>query len=137
MDLLRNDGGSVTLHGALIGAADDKGRPLGWLARIDVDDKLLTDGSEPLIACAVANADGYARLAELPLVVRADPADGALDVGIAVPGPRGVEVRRARGRAVSVSLASSEVPFTDDGVDGVLTRKRTWWTERAAWAVYA
>jgi hypothetical protein len=136
IDLLRNDGGSVTLHGALFGAADEAGRPLGWQARIDVDDKLLSDGSEPLIACAVANADGYAQLAGVPLVVNADPADGILDVGIALPRGGELEVRRARGRAVSIALVSGEVPFTDDTVDGTLTRKRTWWMERGAWGVY-
>jgi hypothetical protein len=137
LDLLRNDGGSVTLHGAMIGAAGEDGRPLGWRARIDVDDKELSDGSEPLVACAVANGGGYADLAGLPLVLSADPADGLLDVGIALPDGHGFEVRRARGRAVSVSVVSSEVPFTDDTVDGTLTRKRTWWMEAGAWAVYA
>lgn len=137
LDLLRNDGGSVTLHGALIGAADEAGRPLGWRARIDVDEKCLTDGSEPLIGCAVANADGYTQVAGLPLVATADPADGVLDVGVALPTGGEIEVRRARGRAVAVTLHSQEVPYTDDGVDGTLTRKRTWWMERSAWAVYA
>jgi hypothetical protein len=28
------------------------------------------------------------------------------------------------------------VRLIDDGVSGVLTRKRSWWTERGAWAVY-
>jgi hypothetical protein len=154
VDLLRNDGGSVTLHGALLGGADDQGRPVAWRARIDVDDALLSDGHEPLLACVIANADGYAIVGGLPLVTRADPADGLVDVGVALaPGPDGqIEVRRARGRAVALTTgaqSSSDGPlsaapaddsdgiqFTDDGVDGVLTRKRTWWVERAAWAVY-
>lgn len=136
VDLLRNDGGSVTLHGAVLGAADESGRPLGWKARIDVDEKLLTDGTEALIGCAIANADGYATVAGLPLVVTADPTDGVLDVGIALPDGSRFEVRRASGRAVAVTLHTDELPFTDDGVDGTLTRKRTWWMERAAWAVY-
>jgi len=137
IDLLRNDGGSVTLHGALLGAADEHGRPLGWRARIDVDDKVLSHGSEPLIGCAIANADGYAAMAGLPLVASADPADGVLDVGIAIPVGSRFEVRRAQGRAVAVTLHTAELPYTDDGVDGTLTRKRTWWMERAAWAVYS
>jgi hypothetical protein len=29
-----------------------------------------------------------------------------------------------------------DVPFLDDGVEGNLTRKRSWWMERSAWAVY-
>jgi hypothetical protein len=69
-------------------------------------------------------------------VVNADPADGSLDVGIALPRGPELEVRRASGRAVSIALVSAEVPFTDDTVDGTLTRKRTWWMERAAWAAY-
>lgn len=136
IDLLRNDGGSITLHGALLGAADEHGRPLGWKARIDVDEKVLSDGSEALLGCAIANADGYAAMAGLPLVVAADPVDGVLDVGIALPDGSRFEVRRAHGRAVAITPHTPELPFTDDGVDGVLTRKRTWWVERSAWAVY-
>jgi hypothetical protein len=136
IDLLRNDGGSVTLHGALLGAADEHGRPLGWKARIDVDEKVLSDGSEALLGCAIANADGYASMAGLPLVVNADPVDGVLDVGVALPDGTRFEVRRTQGRAVAITPHAAELPFTDDGVDGVLTRKRTWWMERSAWAVY-
>jgi diacylglycerol kinase family enzyme len=149
-DLLRNDGGSVTVHGALLGGSDEQDRPVAWRARIDVDDAVLSDGTEPLLACVIANADGYATIGGLPLLTRADPTDGSLDVGVALPTrDGGIEVRRARGRAVAVltgSGASSSdldlsededgVPFTDDGVDGVLTRKRTWWVERSAWGVY-
>jgi len=46
------------------------------------------------------------------------------------------EVRRARGRAVSVTPRDGEVHFVDDGVSGVLTRKRAWWVERGVWAAY-
>ncbi len=137
VDLLRNDGGSVTLHGALLGAVDEQGRPLGWKARIDVDDKVLSDGTEALLGCAIANADGYGSVGGLPLVVSADPVDGVLNVGIALPDGTRYEVRRAKGRAVAVTPHIPELPFTDDGVDGVLTRKRTWWMERDAWAVYS
>ncbi len=140
VDLLRNDGGSVTLHGALLGGADEQGRPVPWQARIDVDDAVLCDGTEPLLACAVANADGYASVGGLPLLLGADPADGVLDVGVALPAGRRrratVEVRRARGRAVAVTLTCESVHCTDDGVDGVLRAKRTWWMERGAWGVY-
>lgn len=151
VDLLRHDGGSVTLHGALLGGADAAtGRPVAWQARIDVDDAVLTDGTEALLACAVANANGYGTLAGLPLIVTADPSDGLLDVGVALPGPRPrgllgrrrahpeVEVRRARGRAVSLSIVgeTAGVPATDDGVAATVTRKRTWWMERGAWGVY-
>jgi hypothetical protein len=148
VDLLRHDGGSVTLNGALLGGADASGRPVPWQARIDVDDAELTNGTEPLLACAIANADGFGTLAGLPLVTTADPSDGRLDVGIALPPPRRrtllgrrgaaeVEVRRASGRAVSLSIVTeSGVPSLDDGVSGTVTKKRTWWMERSAWGVY-
>lgn len=149
VDLLRNDGGSVTLHGALLGGANEQGRPVAWRARIDVDDTMLSNGTEPLMACAVANADGYGAVGGLPLIVRADPADGVLEVGLALPAPqpRGlfgrrrahgeIEVRRARGRAVAFTVHTDDgVPVTDDGADGTVTKKRTWWMERGAWGVY-
>jgi Diacylglycerol kinase catalytic domain len=136
LDLLRNDGGSVTLHGALLGVEDAP-----FAARVEVDDTVLADGSEPLVAALVANADGYATLDGLPLAVEPDPADGVLDVAVALPvltrwRRLRVEVRRARGRAVVV-VPGAEVRFTDDGVAGTLAHKRTWWMERAAWGVYA
>nr|WP_205863853.1 diacylglycerol kinase family protein [Planosporangium mesophilum] len=145
LDLLRNDGGSVTLHGTLLGGSDDTGRAVPYAAQVNVDDTVLSDGTEPLLATAVANADGYATVDDLPLIVKADAADGVLDVAVALPvttrrwyGRREVrvEVRRARGRAVAVH-PRADVPFVDDGVAGTLGRKRTWWMERGAWAVFA
>jgi hypothetical protein len=144
LDLFRTDSGSVTLHGALVGGADQDGQAVAWYGRVEVDDVVLSDGSEPLIACAIANSHGYATVDDLPLVAGADPADGTIDVGVAVPVvKRGwlrrtlrVEVRQSRGRAVSVT-PRDEVPYLDDGVAGTLSRKRSWWIERAAWAVYA
>ncbi|MEU8126043.1 diacylglycerol kinase family protein [Micromonospora sp. NPDC049049] len=146
LDLLRNDGGSVTLDGALLGAADDAGRPLHWRARVEVDDTILTDGSEPLLACAVGNAGGYATLNDVTLLTAPDPADGQVEVAVAVPvvvrsawGRKRVrlEVRRARGRAVSVLPREGRVPYLDDGVESELTRKRSWWVEPGAWAVWS
>ncbi|WP_409073089.1 diacylglycerol kinase family protein [Micromonospora chalcea] len=145
LDLLRNDGGSVTLDGALLGAADDAGRPLHWRARGEVDGTVLSDGAEPITACAIGNAGGYARLGEVDLLGGPDPADGRVTVGVAVPvvtrsalGRKKVrlEVRRARGRAVAVVPRDEKVPFLDDGVEGELSRKRSWWTEPGAWAVW-
>ncbi|MGC4894452.1 hypothetical protein [Micromonospora sp. DT31] len=146
LDLLRNDGGSVTLDGALLGAADDAGRPLHWRGRVEVDGTVLSDGSEPITACAIGNAGGYAQLGEVTLLSDPDPADGRVAVGVAVPvvtrsawGRKKVrlEVRRARGRAVAVVPRDGKVPFLDDGVEGELNRKRSWWTEPGAWAVWA
>ncbi|HYN93558.1 MAG TPA: hypothetical protein VES42_06885 [Pilimelia sp.] len=145
LDLLRNDGGSVTLDGALLGGSDDTGRAVPWLGRVEVDDAVLSDGGDPLLACVVANAQGYAELSGIPLVTTADPADGLVEVAVAVPvvsrslfrGSRmRLEVRRARGRAASITPREEELPYVDDGVAGTLNRKRAWWTEAGAWAVY-
>ncbi|SCG61691.1 diacylglycerol kinase family protein [Micromonospora coxensis] len=145
LDLLRNDGGSVTLDGALLGAADDAGRPLHWRGRVEVDDTVLSDGEDPILACAVGNAGGYASLDGLPLLAAPDPADGVVEVAVAVPvvtrsalGRKKIrfEVRRARGRAVAVVPRDAKVPFLDDGVEGELSRKRSWWIEPGAWAVW-
>ncbi|MEU4677366.1 hypothetical protein [Micromonospora sp. NPDC023737] len=146
LDLLRNDGGSVTLDGALLGAADDAGRPLHWRARVEVDDAVLTNGDEPLLACAVGNAGGYAALDDVTLLAAPDPTDGQVEVAVAVPvvvrsalGRKRVrlEVRRARGRAVSVVPREGKVPYLDDGVESELTRKRSWWIEPGVWAVWS
>jgi hypothetical protein len=146
LDLLRHDGGSVVIDGALLGATDENGRPVPWRGRVEVDDKVLTDGDDPLYACVVAVAGRYATLDGIAVVADPDPADGLVEVGIAVPAVRKrflkpntfrMEVRRARGRAVSVTPRDDTLPFVEDGVAGELTRKRSWWTERHAWAVYA
>ena len=146
LDLLRNDGGSVTLDGALFGAADEQGRAVRWRARVEVDDAVLSDGQDQLLACVVGNAGGYAEFDGLPLMVDPDPADGVVEVAVALPvaqrpvlgKPRvRVEVRRARGRAASVTPHEDEMPYLDDGVAGRLTRRRSWWVEPGAWAVYA
>ncbi len=145
LDLLRHDGGSVTLHQCLLGGIARTGYAVPWRGRIEVDDALLTNGGDLIIACAIANV-GYSDVDGLPLVVEADATDGALDVAVAVPVVRRrrllrparlrFEVRRARGRAVSVTPHEEEIQVTDDGVAGTLARKRSWWTERAAWAAY-
>ena len=140
VDLLRNDGGSLTLDGALLGGADAEGRAVPFKAHVNVDDAVLSNGREPLIAAVVANAGGYSAFDGLPLVIDPKPSDGILDVAVALAvrrrGRVEVEVRRGRGRAVAVT-PRADLPFLDDGVAGSLTRKRTWWMERAAWGVYA
>jgi hypothetical protein len=144
LDLLRTDAGSVTLDGALVGGRT-QGQPGTWRGRVEVDDAVLTDGAEPVLACAVGNAGGYAEIDGLPLLEGADPTSGRIEVAIAVPvvsrtlfgkAKVRVEVRRARGRAVAVLPRDEQVPFLDDGVAGTLTRKRSWWIEPGAWAVY-
>lgn len=146
LDLLRNDAGSVTLDGALLGAADEGGQPLHWRGRVEVDDTLLSAGDDPLLACVIGNAGGYARLADVTLLAAPDPGDGLVEVAVAVPvltssrwGRRRVrlEVRRARGRAVAVVPREGAIPFLDDGAAGELKRKRSWWTEPGAWAVWS
>lgn len=142
LDLLRHDGGSVTLDGALLGDSDQRGRAVSWRARIEVDDAVLATGEEPLLAAVVANAGGYQRPDGLPLLTDADPADGRVAAAVAVPVRSRwrrrvrVEVRRARGRAVLVRPTDEGVTCLDDGVSSVLTRQRSWWVEAGAWAVY-
>ncbi|GAA3280674.1 hypothetical protein Dvina_53405 [Dactylosporangium vinaceum] len=144
LDLLRNDGGSVTLDGALLGGVLASGGTGTFLARVEVDDHVLADGTEPVLMSVVANAERYATVDGLPLVTAPSIDDGVLDVAVAIPvaarrlfrRPRvEIQVRRAHGRAVAIS-PRAELPFVDDGVEGTLTHKRSWWMERAAWAVY-
>ena len=146
LDLLRNDGGSVTVDGALVGGADENGRAVPWHGRVEVDNAVLSDGTDPILACAIGNGAGYAEFDGLPLLTDGDPTDGQVEVAVAVPAAIKrrfrttrvrVEVRRARGRAVSVLPRDGDLPFLDDGVAGSMNRKRSWWTEAGAWAVYA
>jgi hypothetical protein len=146
VDLLRNDGGSVTVDGALVGGADERGRAVPWHGRVEVDDAVLSDGADPILACAIGNGAGYAEFDGLPLLTDGDPTDGRVEVAVAVPATVRrrfrttrvrVEVRRARGRAVSVLPRDGDLPFLDDGVAGTMSRKRSWWIEAGAWAVYA
>lgn len=146
LDLLRNDGGSVTVDGALVGGTDENGRAVPWHGRVEVDDAVLSDGADPILACAIGNGAGYAEFDGLPLLTDGDPADGRVEVAVAVPAAVKrrfrttrvrVEVRRARGRAVSVLPRDGDLPYLDDGVAGTMNRKRSWWTEAGAWAVYA
>jgi hypothetical protein len=146
LDLLRNDAGSVTVDGALVGGSDDNGNAVPWRGRVEVDDAVLSDGSDPILACAIGNGAGYAEFDGLRLLAEGNPTDGRVEVAVAVPvivkrrfRPTRVrvEVRRARGRAVSVLPRDGELQFLDDGVAGTMSRKRSWWTEPGAWAVYA
>jgi hypothetical protein len=146
LDLLRNDGGSVTVDGALVGWADENGRAVPWHGRVEVGDAVLSDGADPILACAIGNGAGYAEFDGLPLLTDGDPTDGRVEVAVAVPAAVKrrfrttrvrVEVRRARGRAVSVLPRDGDLPYLDDGVAGTMSRKRSWWIEAGAWAVYA
>nr|WP_277605852.1 diacylglycerol kinase family protein [Glycomyces sp. L485] len=131
-DMMRHDGGGVCLDGVRLGGGD---RP--WRGVVNLDDAVLADGSEQILACVVANADGYAAADDLVLA-EPDPADGRIDVAVAVPVTVGrwrkrvrIEVRRARGRAVAVH-PDDGVTFVSDGLVDELKRKRTWWVEPGA-----
>jgi hypothetical protein len=136
-DLLRHDGGGVAVDGVRLGGGD---RP--WRGVVNLDDVVLADGSEQILACVVANADGYAAADDMVLA-EPDPADGKIDVAVAVPVTVGrlrkrlrIEVRRARGRAVAVHPEDT-VTFIQDGLVSELGRKRTWWIEPGAAGWYA
>ncbi|GAB3226636.1 hypothetical protein GCM10027447_17010 [Glycomyces halotolerans] len=131
-DLMRHDGGGVCVDGVRIGGGD---RP--WRGVVNLDDAVLADGGEQILACVVANADGYAATDDMVLA-EPDPADGRIDVAVAVPVTVGrfrkrvrIEVRRARGRAVAVHPDQSAT-FVSDGLVDELKRKRTWWVEPGA-----
>lgn len=131
-DMMRHDGGGVCLDGARLGGGD---RP--WRGVVNLDDAVLTDGSEQILACVVANADGYAAADDMVLA-EPDPGDGRIDVAVAIPMLVGrfrrkvrIEVRRARGRAVAVH-PNDGVTFVSDGLVDELKRKRTWWVEPGA-----
>jgi hypothetical protein len=139
LDLLRTDAGSVTLHGCLLGGVDASGTAVAWRARVDVDDAVVADGREPLLACSV-RATGASEVDGLPLVTAAPPDDGRVHVAVAVPvvrrrAPVTFEVRRARGRAVTIR-PREEVHLVDDGVAGAISRPRAWWIEAGCWAAY-
>ena len=147
LDLLRNDGGSVTVDGALVGGADEAGAAVPWRGRIEVDDAVLSDGTDPILACAIGNAGGYAEFDGLPLLDRRRP-DRRPGRGRG-GGPGGGQASDSRGRGyawrcavpaagpcrscpATVSCSSSTTVWP-----GSMTRKRSWWTEPGAWAVYA
>ena len=146
LDLLRNDGGSVTVDGALVGGSDDDGRAVPWRGRIEVDDAVLSDGSDPILACAIGNGGGYAEFDGLRLLADGDPTDGRVEVAVAVPvvvkqrfqrhqgTRRGAPRPRPRGVGAAPRRRAA-VPRRRRG--GSMTRKRSWWTEPGAWAVYA
>jgi hypothetical protein len=152
-DLLRTEA-SVTLHSVLLGgfgggSRRSRGGPSGVApaavrARIEVDDTVLTDGTETVLAAAVGNA-GTSEVDGLPLIPGTCGDDGLVEVAVAVPVLRRhllrsadvrVEVRRARGRAMSITPTADPIRSVDDGVVGPISRKRSWWTEPGAWATY-
>ena len=149
-DLFRSDAGSITLHGALVGGVGPDGHAAPWQGHVELDDTALADAGDSILACAIANAAGYTRLDDAGLVgielaPRADASSGSITVAVAVAQhtkPRfgrsrvRIEVRRASGRAVSVT-PDGDVPMVEDGIDTTLNRKRAWWVEAGAWGVFA
>ncbi|GAA1747971.1 diacylglycerol kinase family protein [Luedemannella helvata] len=144
LDLLRNDGGSVTARSAVLGGVDASGTAVSWRGRVEVDDAVLTDGAEPVLACVVTNSGGV-EVGGLPLTDGVAADDGRITVAVAVPRrvrrllrrpDTHLEVRRATGRAVAITPREESVVLVDDGVTAQLTRKRSWWVEPGAWAVY-
>jgi hypothetical protein len=148
-DLFRSDAGPVTLHGALVGGVAAAGHVAPWRGHVELDDTTLADPADSILACAIANAPGYthlddAGLAGIELAPRADATSGSITVAVAVAQhtkPRfgrsrvRIEVRRASGRAVSVT-PDGDVPMVEDGIDTALNRKRAWWVEPGAWGVF-
>jgi hypothetical protein len=138
-DLLRNDGGSLTLDGALLGRRRRHG-PRGPVpAAINVDDAELSSGREQLLAAVVANAAGYSAFDGPPAVGgsaahrrRSRRRRRARRPSASARRGRGPARTRPRGRGD----AGRGPPVPRRRRGGTLTRKRTWWMERAAWGVY-
>ena len=146
LDLLRNDAGSVTLDGV----AGRRGRRerLGQHVPGPRRGRRRRPRRRHRARAHVAwspTPSRYATVDGLPLVLAPDmtrrrPRRGGRGAagrpGRSCAAPRvEIEVRRAHGRAVAIT-PRADVPFVDDGAEGTLTRKRSWWMERAAWAVY-
>jgi hypothetical protein len=141
LDLLRNDGGSVTVDGALVGGVDDAGAAVPWRGRIEVDDAVLSDGTDRIIACAIGNA-GRLRRVRRPAAARRRGPDrrpgrgrggGPGDRQAALPEHEGT--RRGapcprRGRLGAAPRRRAAVPRRRRGRDD--DRKRSWWTEPGA-----
>jgi diacylglycerol kinase (ATP) len=127
-----------------LGAVASLFGPRGWRLHVNVDDTVLADGSHKLLMVAIGNGSSIGGGAAL--FPRADAGDGKLDVlvlgpvGSAGAGTGGQPfrlVRRARGRAVSVTPGKGvEVGVNVDGDVGTLRGRRSWWVEQAAWSVY-
>ena len=146
LDLLRNDGGSVTLDGCCSAASTTAAGRCTGAGRVEVDDAVLTDGEEPVLACAVAQrrrvrdagraaAAGRRRPGRRPGRRGGRGAGGRTGRCCARPacGSRCAGPGAARWRS---PRATTSFHFVDDGVAGELTRKRSWWIEPGAWAVY-
>ena len=144
LDLLRTDSGSVTLHAALLGGLDPE---QAW--RRGGAGSRSTTPCSPMATRPYSLAPYERRVRPMWTDCRwstdADPADGRIEVAVAVPvlkrrliRPAAVayEVRRARGRAVSVIPRDVDIRHVDDGVVAALGRKRAWWIEAGAWGTY-
>ncbi len=116
--------------------------PRGWQLHVNVDDEVLAGGTSRLMMVAIGNGSS---IAGAPVFPDADAGDGLLDVFVLGPGGGGAAgtggqafrlVRRARGRAVTVSCGPGvEVGVNADGKLGTLRGRRSWWVEPAAWSV--
>ena len=127
--------------------ATTRARPRPWRGRVEVDDAVLSDGEDPLVACAsptppaTPNCRRAAAAHPAPTRrtgrsrwrsrCRSSPGRGSAGAGC---GSRSAGHTGGRQRSL---LVTAELPYVDDGVAGTLTRKRSWWIEPGAWAVYA
>jgi diacylglycerol kinase (ATP) len=127
-----------------VGAVASLFGPRGWRLHVNVDDTVLADGNRKLLMVAIGNGSSIGGGAAL--FPGADAGDGSLEVlvlgpvGSAGAGTGGQPfrlVRRARGRAVSVTPSKGvEVGVNVDGDVSTLRGRRSWWVEPAAWSVY-
>ena len=144
LDLLRNDGGSVTLDGALSAPRTSPAGPCTGAAGSRSTTPSSPTATSRCWPARSATPAGTPSLDGLPLLTDADPADGrstwpwrcrwspvaAGDASDALRGPPGERPGR-RGDSPRLGRA-----VLDDGVEATLNRKRTWWIEPQAWAVF-
>jgi diacylglycerol kinase family enzyme len=171
-DLLVDDTGGIVVNAAHVGVgalASERASPLkarlgplaypigavlagvsarGWALRVEADDHVLADGTQPLLMVGVAVG---ARIGGgTDLAPGADPGDGLADVVVAsATGPlaragfaralqvaehdRRDDVLVTRARTIRVS--GDMVPVNCDGELGDETADRTWRVKPAAWAL--
>ena len=121
-------------------------RTVGWHVRVEVDDRVVADGSQRVLMAAVGNGPGVGGgTALLPYAV---PDDGLLDVMVSLATgplarlafgtalrdgthPESDQVRYDRGRTVRVS--GGPVPLNEDGEIGTDVSARAWHVVPGAW----
>jgi len=172
IDLIRDDAGGIVVNAAHVGvgadAAEHAGRlkprlgplayPLGavragmrstgWRLRVEVDGTLLSDSHRKTLMVGIGNGRGIG--GGTPLLPRAVPDDGLLDVVVSQASSPFARVRYGAAlsagqhlsdpavrytQGTTVTVWGEEVGVNEDGETGEATRRRTWTVEPGAWCL--